>query len=137
MGTQIEGVKPQKSIKNQPLTLEGPSGVPWGAQGHQNGAREWQNDSQGPQNEGKKNATNRTNKKKHLKQHGGGVWRQQMDIYIYIYDTSSRPQTRFLFVTMKEEWWRRNHRKGIIGEESWMRTHGGVIMEEESWRWNC
>ena len=80
MSTQIEGGETSKSIKNPPSTLEGPSGVPWRAQGHQNGAREWQNDSQGAQNGGKKNAPNRNNKKtKHLKQHGGGVWRQQMD----------------------------------------------------------
>ena len=39
-----------KSIPNPPLTPEHPSGVPWGAQGHQNGARECQNDSQGSLN---------------------------------------------------------------------------------------
>ena len=38
-------------------------------------------------------------------------------------DTSSRPQTWFLFVILEEECWRRNHRKEIIGEEAWMRTH--------------
>ena len=71
MGTRRRSQNSEISPKILPLISEGPSGVPWGAQGHQNGTQGHQNGAQGHQNDSKwpqmdatMNATNRTDKKK-------------------------------------------------------------------------
>ena len=76
MGTRRRSQNSEISPKILPLISEGPSGVPWGAQGHQNGAQGYQNGAQGHQNDSQRtpkwpqmdatmSATNRTTEYHH------------------------------------------------------------------------